>query len=185
MQLEALIPPLLLPLPGPCANPHPAQGAQDKGWYRALRKPWWTPPPIAFPVVWPLLYAAMGLASYRVAVRLGSWTTSPLDLYAGQLLLNWAWSPLFFGARAIRTAAGVVVGLWGAVALTTRAFAAVDPVGGCGRCVLFVWRVPRVLALTPPVPSNSHPRSRVAHGALPGLADAGGGAQPQHRVDEP
>lgn len=29
-------------------------------WYPTLKKPWWHPPPLAFPYVWTSLYAGMG-----------------------------------------------------------------------------------------------------------------------------
>lgn len=78
---------------------------QLKTWYPSLRKPWWTPPNWAFPVAWTALYAAMGAASWLVW-RDGGVAEHPLPLalYAAQLLLNWAWSPLFFTAHRLGAA---------------------------------------------------------------------------------
>lgn len=62
--------------------------------YPSIKKPKWTPPSYLFGPVWAVLYTMMGVASYRV-MRAGGGAL-PLGLYAAQLCLNFAWSPLFF-----------------------------------------------------------------------------------------
>lgn len=72
-----------------------------RSWYPALEKPWWTPPPGAFGPVWTLLYVLMAVAAWRVWVRDGILEARlPTALFGLQLLLNGAWSWIFFGARA-------------------------------------------------------------------------------------
>ena len=75
-------------------------------WYPSLRKPSWTPPNWAFPAAWSALYVAMGTASWLVWREGGGLAAQalPLSLYGAQLVLNWAWSPLFFRMHALRTA---------------------------------------------------------------------------------
>ncbi|MEE6477542.1 hypothetical protein FKM82_011545 [Ascaphus truei] len=54
--------------------------------------------------------------------ELGGFTNDavvPLGLYAGQLALNWAWTPLFFGAHKIGWAFAEIVVLTGTVVATT------------------------------------------------------------------
>jgi tryptophan-rich sensory protein len=70
-------------------------------WYEGLDKPPWNPPGWVFAPVWTVLYAMMAVAAWLVA-REG--TDQPrvrtaLGLYGTQLLLNFAWTALFFGAQ--------------------------------------------------------------------------------------
>jgi benzodiazapine receptor len=70
------------------------------GWYDGLRKPWFTPPKSVFGPVWTGLYALIALSGYRVwrAPRSRE-RRRALGLWGAQLVLNAAWSPLFFGMR--------------------------------------------------------------------------------------
>jgi tryptophan-rich sensory protein len=99
----------------------------DSAWYQSLAKPSWTPPSWVFGPVWTMLYAAMGVAGWRVWRR-GGWAaqSAPLMAFVAQLLLNFAWSFLFFGARQIGWALIEIGALWVAIVATIWLFRGVD-----------------------------------------------------------
>jgi tryptophan-rich sensory protein len=67
-------------------------------WYEHLKKPSWRPPNRLFAPVWTVLYVMMALAGWLVWREVGFVGAAlPLTVYALQLVLNAAWSPLFFG----------------------------------------------------------------------------------------
>jgi tryptophan-rich sensory protein len=89
-------------------------------WYGSLNKPEWNPPPWIFGPVWTALYLIMAVAAWLVWRRDG-WRW-PLRLFFTQLLLNVAWTPVFFGAREIGLAFAVIIALWLAILFTMLAF---------------------------------------------------------------
>ena len=100
--------------------------AQD-GWYDQLDKPSFTPPSWVFAPVWTSLYALMGLAAWLVWRRPdGPARTTALALFVLQLVLNAAWTPLFFGAQRPALALVELAALDAAAEATTVAFARVD-----------------------------------------------------------
>lgn len=95
-----------------------------KEWYPTIKKPSWTPPPWLFGPAWTVLYTCMGVASWRVWRAGGG--PIPLGLYAAQLALNFAWSPLFFKRHALGAAAVDITVLLGVLVTTILEFKAVD-----------------------------------------------------------
>jgi tryptophan-rich sensory protein len=79
-------------------------------WYETLDKPSWTPPDWAFPVVWSILYLFMAAAGWLVWQSAG-WSLA-LAFWLAQLVLNGAWSWLFFGLRRMDLALADVALLW-------------------------------------------------------------------------
>ncbi len=95
-----------------------ASGSREE--YASLDRPPWAPPGWLFGPVWAFLYVTVALAGWLVWRRVGaSW---PLVPYVVQLVLNAAWTPIFFAAGAYGLAAVEIVVLWGAIAATVVAF---------------------------------------------------------------
>ena len=76
--------------------------------YKTLKKPSWQPPNWLFGPVWTALYAMMGVASWMVWQKAGG--AVPLSLYAVQLALNLAWTPLFFKKHQLTYALADITG---------------------------------------------------------------------------
>lgn len=83
-------------------------------WYESLRKPGWTPPKWAFPVVWTILYVLIGYAGWLVWTAAG-WSL-PMMLWALQMVTNALWSYFFFGMRRMDIALVDVAVLWLSIA---------------------------------------------------------------------
>ena len=100
--------------------------------YRMLNKPAFSPPGWVFPVVWTILYIAMGVASYRIYVSdaPAKDKRNALLLYGGQLLVNFFWSLLFFRWELRLTAFFWLFGLWLLVYATIRLFYRVENLAG-------------------------------------------------------
>ena len=79
------------------------------GWFDALEKPSFMPPGWLFGVVWPLLYALLGVALAMVLAEPASDRRKlGLSLFAVQMVLNFAWSPIFFAGHDITLAKYVI-----------------------------------------------------------------------------
>lgn len=91
-------------------------------WYAALRKPAWTPPNWAFPLVWSVLFCTIAVSGWLVweAAGLAAWQA--LSLYAVHLIVNAAWSFLFFGMKRLDWAMIEVVCLWLMIAALIASF---------------------------------------------------------------
>lgn len=97
-------------------------------WFTTLRKPAWNPPNWVFGPAWTVLYLFMGVAAWLVWRQRG-WAESaaPLTLFAVQLLLNGAWTWLFFGLRLPWVAFAEILLLWGTILATVLSFSRVSP----------------------------------------------------------
>ena len=79
-------------------------------WFAPLLKPPFMPPAWAFPTVWTILYALMGVAVAMIlAMPAGGERRLALTLFWLQLALNYAWSPIFFAAHDIKLGETVIL----------------------------------------------------------------------------
>ncbi|QOZ80144.1 tryptophan-rich sensory protein [Bradyrhizobium sp. CCBAU 53351] len=82
-------------------------------WYAGLVKPGFVPPNWAFPVAWTILYVMIAIAGWR------TFRSEPkgkaMLVWAVQLGLNFAWSPVMFTMHQIGAALVILIGLFVAI----------------------------------------------------------------------
>lgn len=103
-----------------------AGSAGDDPWFAALAKPAAMPPAWAFPVAWTILYLLIGFAlAHVVAARGADGRGLAIALFAAQLALNLAWSPLFFAAHRVSAAFVLILAIIVVATAATLAMARV------------------------------------------------------------
>ncbi len=91
-------------------------------WYAGLKKPKWTPPRLAFPIVWPFLYILIAISGWLLWESVPSeGRTLAVFAFVVQLALNAIWSPVFFGAHKIFAGLIVIIILDVAIVVTIAA----------------------------------------------------------------
>ncbi len=110
-------------------------------WYATLKKPTFTPPNWVFGPAWSALYALMGVSAYLVWRKgLASHKVkAALAFFAAQLVLNAAWSVVFFGLRSPVGGLVVILLLWIAILVTIVGFVRVTPVAGALLVPYILW----------------------------------------------
>lgn len=104
-----------------------AFGPEPGGWYFQLNRPFFTPPPWVFPVAWTTLYAMMAIALALVLEQAaGPARRLAVGLFVLQLMLNYAWSIVFFGLQALGAASLLTIALLLAVVGAAGAMGRVD-----------------------------------------------------------
>lgn len=109
--------------------------------FQALIKPPLSPPGWLFPVVWALLYIAMGVASYLVLTsdRDPRAISASLRMYGIQLAVNFLWPLFFFLGQAYFFSFLWILLLWALVILTTLMFYGVSKGAGWLFLPYLIW----------------------------------------------
>ncbi len=111
-------------------------------WYDSLTRPAWTPPSWVFGPVWTLLYLLMGIAAWRVWLPHGFSDRGALRallLFLVHLILNAAWTLLFFGLRLLAPAAIEIVILWSMILALSFLFWKRDRIAGMLLIPYLLW----------------------------------------------
>ncbi|MFN0194082.1 MAG: TspO/MBR family protein [Aestuariivirga sp.] len=92
-------------------------------WYEQLVKPSWRPPNWLFAPAWTILYLTIAVSGWLVWREFGFVAAAlPFAIYFVQLILNAAWTPIFFGLHRPDLAFFEIVFLWLSIVATIAFF---------------------------------------------------------------
>lgn len=109
--------------------------------YNDLIKPIFAPPAIVFPIVWSILYILMGIAAYRIYMRnkQGVDDDGAYFMYIVQLIVNLAWSFIFFTFRLYAVSFLWLILLFILVVITFIKFMKVDKIAAFLLIPYLIW----------------------------------------------
>ena len=109
-------------------------------FYEALERPSWTPSAALFGPVWTVLYSLMAVSAFLVVREIG-WRAAllPLAVYIAQLVLNAAWTWLFFAWRLGGAAFAEILVLVVVIILNVVTFWRVRPLAGALLVPYLAW----------------------------------------------
>ena len=117
-----------------------ANSGPGNPWFSDLVKPSLYPPPQVFGIVWSLLYVLIGFALVLVITARGApGRRTAIIAFVVQLLLNLAWSPLFFGAHQMLPALVLLGVLDLAIVATVILFRRVRPLAAAMLLPYLAW----------------------------------------------
>lgn len=109
-------------------------------WYTGLVKPSWNPPNWLFGPVWSVLYLLMAISVWLVWLKEGlAGALIPLGIFLLQLVLNAAWSWLFFGKHEMGLAFLEILVLWAAILACVILFWELNPISGILLVPYILW----------------------------------------------
>jgi len=119
---------LLLPLSvGAVAGMFTSQAVPT--WYASLNRPSFSPPNWIFGPVWTSLYILLGISFFLIWKEKASKERDlAIKIFSIQMLLNFAWSFLFFYFNLIGVALIEIILLWISIALMIYLFYKIKPV---------------------------------------------------------
>jgi len=99
-------------------------GGSNPNWYATLKHPPGKPSNWLFGPVWTVLYLMIGTSAALI------WHHHPKQVgrtrstfcFSLQLILNFCWTPAFFGAHQIELALVIIILMWLAIFMTIREF---------------------------------------------------------------
>jgi tryptophan-rich sensory protein len=109
-------------------------------WYAFLNKPSFNPPDYVFGPVWSILYILMGLSLFMVwKSSAGTHRNKALLIFGLQLLLNFAWSFIFFYFRQPGYAFIEIVLLWISILTMILVFYPISKTAALLQVPLLLW----------------------------------------------
>jgi tryptophan-rich sensory protein len=130
---------LLLPLTaGSVAGIFTAQAVPE--WYASLNKPSFSPPNWVFGPVWTTLYILLGISFFLVwKEKPGKVRNRAIKIFSIQMVLNFAWSFLFFYFNMIGVALIEIILLWMSIAAMLYLFNKIKPLAAYINIPYLLW----------------------------------------------
>lgn len=118
-----------------------ALSSKGMATYGSMKKPPLSPPPWVFSVAWTILYIMMGIASYFIIVSETSMSSKAMALivYVIQLVMNFAWSIIFFNAGEYLISFIWLMVMWCIVILCAVRFYPISRVATCLFIPYILW----------------------------------------------
>ena len=110
--------------------------------YRDIITPPLSPPSILFPIVWTILFLLMGISAAMIYTE----TSAPykerysaLAIYASSLVVNFAWSIIFFNLRWLLFAFFWLFVLWLLIIITIMKYYKINPTAAYLQIPYLLW----------------------------------------------
>jgi benzodiazapine receptor len=112
-----------------------------KTWYPGIAKPSFNPPNWLFGPVWSALFIIIGISSYLIWLKRAQIVhfSRTIAIYLIQLILNLAWSFLFFYTHLIGAALIEIITLLVAILINGMVFYRIDKTAGLLFIPYFLW----------------------------------------------
>lgn len=109
--------------------------------YKSLEKPFFSPPPIVFPIVWTILYILMGIAAYRIYMKnkIKGLNSDGYFYYIIQLICNFTWTFIFFTFRLYGLSFLWIIVIITLVIIVTFKFLRVDKIATLLMIPYIIW----------------------------------------------
>jgi tryptophan-rich sensory protein len=109
-------------------------------WYATLARPSFAPPNWLFGPAWTVLYIAMGISLFLVwNSEPGKARTAAMVAFGVQLVLNFAWSFIFFYYKQLGLALIEIVAMWVAILVMMILFYQVRPLSAYLNIPYLLW----------------------------------------------
>lgn len=109
-------------------------------WYATLNRPSFNPPNWVFGPVWTSLYILLGISFFLIwKEKVSKERDLAIKVFSIQMLLNFAWSFLFFYFNLIGAALIEIILLWISIALMIYLFYKIKPFAAYLNIPYFLW----------------------------------------------
>ena len=109
-------------------------------WYASLNRPFFSPPNWVFGPVWTSLYILLGISFFLIWKEEASKERDlAIKVFSIQMLLNFAWSFIFFYFNLIGAALIEIILLWTSIAAMIYLFYKIKPVAAYMNIPYLLW----------------------------------------------